>query len=322
MTREQSYALAFENKNKILSQKKAMLEISLQKLSENNPDFATVNKKLSALGSTLALTAISGDSTALNKLQNQMHELTAKRNTILKEADIGSIDYECKSCCDSGYINGKICDCIHNAAKKIMIESLSETLPLKECRFENFDLNYYPNDEINGANPRKRMTMIFKLCREYVLKFNPKTSQSLLFIGDTGLGKTHLTLSIVYELLERGFDVIYGSSYNLFSEMETEHFERHTNTKYNAVIKCDLLVIDDLGGEFVSPYIQSLFYNIINTRDMSGLPTIINTNLALGEIASKYTPRVASRLIKYTAKKFIGNDIRQLKAINEKNGIL
>lgn len=303
----------------MLSQKKAMLEISLKKLSENNSDFVTINKKLSALGSTLALTAISGDSTALNELQNQMRNLTVKRDAILKAAGISSINYECKKCQDSGYINGKICDCIHDAAKKIIIENLSESLPLKECRFENFNLNYYPNDDIDGANPRKRMTMIFKLCREYVLKFNPKTSKSLLFIGDTGLGKTHITLSMVYELIERGFDVIYGSSYNLFSEMETEHFENHTNSKYNAVINCDLLVIDDLGGEFVSPYIQSLFYNIINTRDLSGLPTIINTNLTLGEIATKYTPRVASRLIKYTAKKFIGNDIRQLKVVNEKN---
>ena len=63
---------------------------------------------------------------------------------------------------------------------------------------------------------------------------------------------------------------------------------------------------------------DDMFYNIINTRDLAGLPTVINTNLAMSEIASRYTPRVASRLIKYTAKKFIGSDIRQLKAI-EKN---
>ena len=183
--------------------------------------------------------------------------------------------------------------------------------------FENFDLNFYKNEDVDGANPRKRMTAILKLCREYVINFNPRSSESLLFMGDTGLGKTHLTISITYELLNRGFDVIYGSAYNLFSDMETEHFTDHTNTKYDAAINSDLLVIDDLGGEFVSPYIQSLLYNIINTRDLSGKPTIINTNLSMAEIANRYTPRVASRLIKYTAKKFIGNDIRQIKAIQK-----
>ena len=109
-------------------------------------------------------------------------------------------------------------------------------MPLAECRFESIDLNYYKNEDVDGANARKRMTAILKLCREYVINFNPKSSESLLFMGDTGLGKTHLTLAITYELLNRGYDVIYGAAYNLFSDMETELFTGHTDNKYNAAI--------------------------------------------------------------------------------------
>lgn len=316
MTREQSYDKAFEIQKNSLAKKKALFNTAIDNLSANNTEFATICRKLSVLGANLALTALSGDSVALADLQNQMSDLSAKRNAILKSENIGEIVYDCEKCHDTGYINGKICECIHTLAKNILIENMSASIPLNDCRFENFDLNYYPNTEINGSNPRKRMTLIFKLCREYALNFDPKTSPSLLFMGNTGLGKTHLTLAVTYELLNRGFNVIYGSAYNLFADMETEHFDRHTNTSYNAAINCDLLVIDDLGGEFVSPYIQSLFYNIINTRDLSGLPTIINTNLSMADIASRYTPRVASRLLKYTAKQFIGNDIRQLKALD------
>ena len=317
MTREQSYSKAFENQRNILNHKKAVFETALQNLQSENPDFAKINARLSQLGALLATVAITGDSAAVKKMQTEMSELTAARAEILKQASIGSIMYDCDKCKDTGYINGKICDCIHDAAKAILIKELSDRLPLENCRFENFDLNYYQNTDVDGANPRKRMTAILKLCREYVINFDAKQSESLLFMGDTGLGKTHLTLAITCELLNRGFDVIYGAAYNLFAEMETEHFERHTNTKYNAAINCDLLVIDDLGGEFVSPYIQSLLYNIINTRDLANKPTIINTNLAMSDIASRYTPRVASRLIKYTAKKFIGNDIRQIKSIQK-----
>ena len=317
MTREQSYSKAFENQRNILNHKKSVFETALQNLQSENPDFAKINARLSQLGALLATIAITGDSAAVKKMQTEMSELTAARAEILKQASIGSIMYDCDKCKDTGYINGKICDCIHDAAKAILIKELSDRLPLENCRFENFDLNYYQNTDVDGANPRKRMTAILKLCREYVINFDAKQSESLLFMGDTGLGKTHLTLAITCELLNRGFDVIYGAAYNLFTEMETEHFERHTNTKYNAAINCDLLVIDDLGGEFVSPYIQSLLYNIINTRDLANKPTIINTNLAMSDIASRYTPRVASRLIKYTAKKFIGNDIRQIKSIQK-----
>ena len=314
MTREQSYNIAFQKQRDALSYKKAAFEAAIQALQSTNTDFAKINARLSSLGASLATTALTGDTAAVKAIQSEMAALSQQRAEILKSASVGGIVYDCDICHDTGYVNGKICDCIHTAAKNIIIEDISQSLPLQQCRFENFDLNYYQSAENDGINPRKRMTAIFKLCREYVINFNPKISESLLFMGDTGLGKTHLTLSIVYELLNRGFDVIYGSSYNLFSDMETEHFDRHTNTKYNAAANCDLLVIDDLGGEFASPYIQSLLYNIINTRDLSDKPTVINTNLTMGEIQQPYTPRVASRLMKYTAKKFAGSDIRQLKA--------
>ncbi|MDO4608361.1 MAG: ATP-binding protein [Clostridia bacterium] len=319
MTREQSYALAFEKQRNTLSYKTAAQSQLIENLTAQNAEFAGVNSRLSALGARLAITALSSDGKALSALQSEMTDLSAKRNAILKSAGIGDIAYDCNKCQDTGYINGKICDCIHTAAKQLLINDLSSSLPLEKCRFENFDLNYYQTTDDSLGNPRKRMTQILKLCREYTISFDPHISGSLLFMGNTGLGKTHLTLAIVYELLNRGFDVIYGSSYNLFGEMETEHFKQHTNTSYTAAINCDLLVIDDLGGEFVSPYIQSLLYNVINTRDLSGKPTIINTNLTMSEIAERYTPRVASRLIKYTAKKFIGNDIRQLKAIEKQS---
>lgn len=318
MTREQSYSIAFQKQQDALRYKKAVLEKAMQNLQNNDKEFAEINTKIANIGANLATIAISGDGDALTKLQKEMTILVNRRNEILKNAKIDSVVYDCNICSDTGYVNGKICDCIHNAAKELLIKDLANSLPIEECRFENFDLNYYQNTDVNGNNPRKRMTAILKLCKEYVINFNAKSSESLLFMGDTGLGKTHLTVAITYELLNKGFNVIYGSAYNLFSEMEAEHFERHTNSKYTAAIECDLLVIDDLGGEFVSPYIQSLFYNIVNTRDLANKPTIINTNLSMSDIGNRYTPRVASRLIKYNAKKFIGNDIRQLKAV-EKN---
>ena len=317
MTREQSYKLAFEKQEQVLRIKKAALETAIQNLQNNNPEFAQINARLAILGANLAITAISGDDKALKTLQKEMTELSNRRSAILTAENIANVVCDCNVCRDTGYVNGKICECIHSAAKQLIIEDLSSSLPLADCRFENFNLNYYQNAETDGANPRKRMTAILKLCREYVINFDPKRSESLLFMGDSWLGKTHLTISITYELLNKGYNVIYGAAYNLFSEMESEHFDRHTNAKYNAAIDCDLLVIDDLGGEFVSPYIQSLLYNIINTRDLANKPTIINTNLTMAEIGNRYTPRVASRLIKYTAKKFIGNDIRQIKAIQK-----
>ena len=75
MTREQSYAKAFENQKNNLAFKKAVFEKAVQELSLQNSDFAQINKKLSALGANIAITALSGDTCALAKMQSDMTEL-------------------------------------------------------------------------------------------------------------------------------------------------------------------------------------------------------------------------------------------------------
>lgn len=319
MTREQSYSLAFERQSIELAKKKMTFEQKIRDLNTSNQDFVQINTRLSQLGTQLAIKAISGDENSLKEMQSEIAELSAKRSQILKEAKIKNIKYDCDLCLDTGYINGKICDCIHTAAKAFRIDDMSKRIPIYNCRFENFDLGYYSTEKVGETTPKKRMSSILELCKNYVIQFDPQNSDSLLFMGKTGLGKTHLTLAIVYELLSNGFNVMYDSAYNMFGEMEKEHFEKHTNGFYKEAIECDLLVIDDLGGEFVTSYVQSLLYNIINTRILAKKPTIINTNLAISEIEEKYTPRVSSRFVgDYKMKRFIGNDIRQLKTLGKK----
>ncbi len=318
MTREESFAKSFEAQRDALARKKALHRAAIDALAAENAEFAEIGSKIAALGAKIAITAISGDTKSIDALRKEIDALSSRRNAFLKAAGITEVTYDCPLCEDTGYINGKICECIKHRAKALMISELSKDLPLDRCGFENFDLDYYQNKEIDGANPKKRMTQIFKLCREYTIDFNPKTAESLLFMGNTGIGKTHLSLAIVRELLSQGFNVIYGSAYNLFSEMESEHFGEHTNKRYEEVISCDLLVIDDLGSEFVSPFIQTLIYNIVNTRLLAHRPTVINTNLTMGEIANRYSPRVASRFMgEYQSKLFLGNDIRQIKAVEK-----
>ena len=67
-------------------------------------------------------------------------------------------------------------------------------------------------------------------------------------------------------------------------------------------------------------FTKSALYNLVNTRLLSGKPTIINTNLTMKEIETRYTARISSRLIgSYDAYKFIGGDIRQQKAVERMN---
>jgi len=160
------------------------------------------------------------------------------------------------------------------------------------------------------------MSQIYNYCKNWAEDFS-KDSPSILMYGNTGLGKTHLSLAIANVVVEKGYNVIYSSAGNLFSKLEKEKFGKinFDESPEEQVLTVDLLILDDLGSEFSTQFTIATVYNIINTRILSGLPTIINTNLLYDEIGDKYNPRVYSRLIgDYQMLEFIGADIRQLKA--------
>ncbi len=225
--------------------------------------------------------------------------------------------YNCKICDDTGFVDGKMCDCLKNMMRQMTYNALCDKLPIEKFRFDNFDVESYPNtpDE-NGIVPRARMTSYFTYCKSYSDDF-AEDSGNIIMCGNTGLGKTHLSLAIAGEVAKKGYTVIYGSAQNLLSSLENEKFGRSLNTgAEQAIHDCDLLIIDDLGAEFSTQFTVSAVYNILNTRLMLSKPTIISTNMSMVEIEERYTQRVASRILgNYTLMNFKGKDVR----VNNRN---
>ncbi len=316
ITREYAFKKAFENKNISFKKRQSEYNMLIYSVYLSNPELKEIENKLSAVGAKLAITALSGDTEKIEKLKAESAILADKKGKILNKSGVTDFKYECSVCKDTGYVQGKICDCIKAQAEKIIIAELSKEMPLGECSFDNFDLKYYSDKtDKNGENPRRRMTAILKVCTEYVINFG-KESKNLLFFGNAGLGKTHLTLAIVSGIIKKGFLPIYGSAENLFSAIEKEKFSGDGRGTYDSMLDCDLLVIDDLGAELTTSFTKSVLYNLINTRMLSRKPTIINTNLSMKEIEQRYTARVSSRLIgNYEWHKFLGDDIRQQKIL-------
>ena len=313
ITKEVTYKKAFEIKKQALLEKQQQREMMLAAAYSTNPKLKDIDTKLASLGANLALTALSGDSEKIAKIKQESEMLSLQKNQILKKAEVYDIIYDCPLCNDTGYVGGKVCECVKKLANSIMLSEFTKEMPLDDCNFENFDLKYYSNKDDN-----RRMTAILKLCKEYVINFDPQSSPNLLFMGASGLGKTHLTLAIVSGVIEKGYTPIYGPCENLFSLIEKEKFTGENKGSYEAMINCDLLVLDDLGAEMSTAFSKAALYNLINTRLLSKKPTIINTNLTIKEIATRYSERVASRLIgNYNANKFLGEDIRQQKILGK-----
>ena len=80
------------------------------------------------------------------------------------------------------------------------------------------------------------------------------------------------------------------------------------------VLTCDLLILDDLGTEMTTAFVQSALYQILNTRLMERRPTILSTNLKVAELAGRYGAQTASRIEgEYQILTFFGRDIRLLR---------
>ena len=230
--------------------------------------------------------------------------------------DYLEVKYACPICGDTGYVNHQKCSCLIQLTKMLGAEQLNAVSPLNLSTFDSFRLDYYPDtpDE-NGIVPRRQMERVLQFCSKYAAGFHPK-SQSLFMIGNTGLGKTHLSLAIARGVLEKGYSVIYGSAQDLFRSIEKEHFGRDEENRdsLETILACDLLILDDLGAEFDSNYYTSCLYNIVNSRIGAEKPTIITTNLSAAQLQNKYSDRIVSRLFTmYQLLRFAGKDIRQLK---------
>lgn len=244
-----------------------------------------------------------------------------KRRSLLKEAgypeDYLEAKYTCDICKDTGYHGAYYCSCYKKLIREIAREELSANSPIKQCTFNTFSLKYYPDveDKEVGVNQKEYMAKVFEFCKNYAENFT-LSSTSILMSGKTGLGKTHLSLAIANKVLDKGFDVYYDSIQNIMDNLEREHFGKLPSQESirEDILNCDLLIIDDLGVEFSTQYTVSELHNIINTRLLRSLPTIISTNLEMNDLEQKYTQRIASRIMgSYYPLRFFGKDIRQMK---------
>lgn len=254
-----------------------------------------------------------------SQLQKTTERIQAARNEIFNACGIPhnyfEAPYACSKCRDYGYVNGILCDCMKDALKAEAYRCLNMLSPLMLSSFDNFKLNYYPDapDSKIKVIPRNKMTEILNYCIRYADIFS-SNSPNILMMGKTGLGKTHLSLAIAAKVIEKGFGVVYGSAQNLLRSVEVERFSKENiSSALDSLLECDLLILDDLGAEFKTNFTYSAVYNIVNTRLLTGRPTIISTNLTTDELKNEYSEKVVSRIIgSYNNLRFFGNDIRDV----------
>lgn len=312
----ENYRLVREAFEKKRADAESAAQARAQQVYELHPDIFAIDVKLSRTG-LYVMECITSDKNVpmgIDKLRQENEELQSARRELLIKYGYGEdylkTKYECSICDDTGFDGLKMCKCMRHALTMAGIESSGIGALYKTQRFENFDMSFYNT----SADVSKRMSGILGACINYAENFSDQNNESLLLMGATGLGKTHLTTSMAYVIIDKGYDVVYDSAQNIFSAYEAKRFDRNTSVDTDKFMSCDLLIIDDLGTEVTNAFTVSCLYNIINTRLVAGRATIINTNLTIVEINKRYTDRIASRILgEYNIHQFLGKDIRMQK---------
>ncbi len=282
---------------------------------ERMPELREVDKTLARTSAKIAA-AIAGGRDEIEariaEIEAENMSLQRRRAQILVDngypADYTEPRYFCRECGDTGFVGSRECSCRRRALITAGYESSGIGELLRTQTFETFSLSY------NGEFPSTARNL--ETVKRYAESFTGDGDGSLLLVGSTGLGKTHLSSSAARVVIERGFDVFYIKSQNMMSLFEDHQFrrERADEDAVQRCFDCDLLIIDDLGTEVSNGFTNAMLYNVVDTRISRRKGMIINTNLSAAELRKRYADRITSRLFgEFTALLFEGRDVRAEK---------
>ncbi len=133
---------------------------------------------------------------------------------------------------------------------------------------------------------------------------NPHQIAWVTFMGDNDVGKTHLAVAICKAWMEQGVAAKYTYVPLLMAELK-EGFSKHAGDDYNIRFKrfCNvpLLLLDDLGKEYSTPWVLEKLETLIDYRLMNKLSLVVTTNNTIDELPSG----LGSRLVRHPNTKLV-----------------
>jgi DNA replication protein DnaC len=188
------------------------------------------------------------------------------------ENDVGEA---CHICFGSGMEivpghGARACSCQRQRTTGSSFEKAKLPGRYNQCHFNNYTTQ--------DPSQVKALRLAIQFANEY-----PAVDRGLLFTGTVGVGKTHLAVSILKGLFERGFSCLFYEFGSLLKEIQDSY---NSNTKTSElgvlapVLNAEVLVLDELGASKPTDWVRDTMAHIINTRYNDKKATIFTTNYA------------------------------------------
>ena len=300
----------------------ASRKMSVEKIATQNLFRANSNpayKKLDSIERELVLeiSKKSPKSESFKNLKENLRTVREEKLKILNKLGLKESDlkpkYACKICSDTGYFEGRPCECFRKKKNKKLIEAFGLSANTS-CTFETFDIQICKNEK-----QAEKLKKIADALQKWADKY-PKNEKNNIFIsGKTGVGKTYLTSCLANKFINEDKSVCFVSAFDLNESFLKYHtsFDKTKSTWIEPFIEADILFIDDLGTEPILKNVtKNYLYLILSERERFLRPVIVTSNFNPLEILSKYDERINSRLCnkRYSHMWLIeGDDLRLTK---------
>ena len=182
-------------------------------------------------------------------------------------------DDVCPICFGSGMeiVEGKgarVCACQRRAGSNNLLAKAKLPRRYLQCHF-------------NSYKPAERSQEVaLRFAMQFTKDF-PAVERGILLTGPVGIGKTHLAVSILMGLSERGFNCLFYEFGSLLKEIQDSY---NSNTKTSElsvltpVLTAEILVLDELGASKPTDWVRDTMAHIINSRYNENRVTIFTTN--------------------------------------------
>ncbi len=187
------------------------------------------------------------------------------------------VEKVCPACTGTGWLLepsghgpvAKRCQCFFEHQSQLLLEQANIPRRYATCGLKNFEVH---NDSHRDA---------LKISKQFIKNF-PAQEVGLLFIGPCGVGKTHLAVAIIRELIEKKrVPCCFYDFRDLIREIQNTFTPESSLSESDVlapVLQSDVLVLDELGAKRTTAWVEETIFYVINHRYNQKKLTIFTSN--------------------------------------------
>ena len=318
---------------RVLDERRALAAEKLaarqEEIAAKIPAYTRCGEELRKINRKEMNARFAGETAAVEELRQQRSELLQTRAALLREygypENYLELPCSCGLCGDTGFNRqGEKCICFRKLEAELVNREAGLPGFLAGADLERIDTSVYDSSApmadlpkgFRSCTQREYMEeIILPAVRSYTEHFGEPGDHNLFLTGPSGTGKTYLTACIARKVTESLHTCIYIGAAEMFELYAGVTFGRgdteSLSARLDSVIHAELLIIDDLGTEFLTELNRASLFSLISRRLSLGLSTIISSNMDLNMVEKAYGDRVASRISgNYRILTFFGADLR------------